>query len=207
MSAVPTVGERLAAALLPALLHRVQNTTQLIVGVRALAALEPLSLPQRSSGDLAAAARAAHEQGWLLGVLSRALGADLLLAREERDGLRPVLELVRDGLRREGRDLTFAVGEMPRLGTAIDGPDTAARCAALAALAWAAGTACERGTGPALLFARGAAGHELRADLGAGEALRSTFEELGLGRQACVLRAESAAWALHVPAAWFSFPA
>jgi hypothetical protein len=102
------LGEPLAAALLPVLLHRIRNTTQLVSGLNALLSLEPdepPSLPAGRADDLAAAAGEADELGWLLGVLAGGLGADLLMQRCEPRGLATALDLVREALRREGGDL------------------------------------------------------------------------------------------------------
>ena len=80
----------MAAALLPVLLHRIRNTTQLLSNLNALLALEPdggPALPEGRADDLAAAAGEADELGWLLGVLAGGLGADLLLRRCARRSL------------------------------------------------------------------------------------------------------------------------
>ena len=55
------------------------------------------------------------EVGWLLAVLASACGADLLLARRERDGLAGVLAAVREAVRREGRELARGPDALPRL--------------------------------------------------------------------------------------------
>src|SRR5688572_8493459 len=135
-------GERLAAGLLPVLLHRIQNNTQLLVAVRSVLDVAPESLTERSGADLSEAGEDAHEQGWLLGVLAGALGADLLLAREEPRGLEPMLRLLREGLRREGRDLAWRAGEVPSL--AVRGELRSGKlCATFAALAWEAACAVD----------------------------------------------------------------
>ncbi len=199
------VGEQLAAALLPTLLHRVNNTTQLIVAVRALAALQPLQLPERSSHDLAHAAHESHVNGWLLGVLARGLGADLLLARENYDGLLPTLELVREALLRERCELAFAVEELPRLCRCPDAPDSADLCASIAALLCTSAGSLGATKRVALAFVRGAMQHALNVDAGWCAELRTTFEDLDLQRRGCELRAESQGWSLRIPAAWLSF--
>lgn len=190
-------GERLAAGLLPVLLHRIQNNTQLLVALRSVIEVAPEGLTERGGEDLSAAGEDAHEQGWLLGVLAGALGADLLLSREEPRGLEPMLRLVRDGLRREGREIAWRAGEVPSL--AVKGELRSARlCAAFAALAWDAARAIE-GAPLELVF-------EAREDLGlvrgsggAGPELERCFAELAPALPACALRREGTAWRLELP--------
>ena len=109
----PDAGNPLAAALLPILLHRINNVTQLLTSVNAvlaLAAADGDDAPGAASlrgQDLAAASSDAEELGWLLGVLGCGLGADLLLERREPRGLDAMVRLVRQALRRAGAE--FAV--------------------------------------------------------------------------------------------------
>jgi hypothetical protein len=101
-----TSGDQLAAAMMPVVLHRLNNTTQLLTGLNALLALDrSQSLFERRAEDVAYAARVVDELGWVLAVLASASGADVLLERRRCDGLRPMLETVRDALRRDGSDL------------------------------------------------------------------------------------------------------
>lgn len=99
-------GDRLAAALMPVVLHGLNNTTQLLASLNALLALDrSQALFERRAGDVAYAARVVDELGWVLAVLASASGADVLLERRRSAGLRPLLETVRDALRRDGSDL------------------------------------------------------------------------------------------------------
>ena len=198
-----TAGERLAAGLLPVLLHRIHNNTQLLVALRSVIDVAPEGLTARSGADLSAAGEDAHEQGWLLGVLAGALGADLLLAREEPRGLEPMLRLVRDGLRREKRDLAWRAGEVPLL--AVRGELRSARlCAAIAALAWDAASAIA-GAPLELAFEAGGEVAIARGGAGGGPELDRSFRELAPTLPGCALRRDGAAWRLEMPAGTLRF--
>jgi hypothetical protein len=99
-------GDRLAAALMPVVLHGLNNTTQLLASLNALLAIDRSQvLFEGRAGDIAYAARVVDELGWVLAVLASASGADVLLERRRSAGLKPLLETVRDALRRDGSDL------------------------------------------------------------------------------------------------------
>ena len=107
-----------AAAVLPVLLHRIRNTTQLVTVVNALlSGAEPEALCERRAEDLAQAAEESRELGWLLAVLSGGLGCELAHRRAEPGGLAAALALVRDTVRRGGGTLELR-GPIPRLGSA-----------------------------------------------------------------------------------------
>ncbi len=150
MSISEPLGEPLAAVLLPVLLHRIRNTTQLVSGLNALLALEPEgavpSLAPGRADDLAAAGREADELGWLLGVLAGGLGADLLMKRCEPRGLATALDLVREALRREGGDLELPA-DLPDMTSAV--PSHGALCWIACDLTWSsaqdAGQGAKRG--------------------------------------------------------------
>jgi hypothetical protein len=198
-----TAGERLAAGLLPVLLHRIHNNTQLLVALRSVIDVAPDGLAARSGADLSAAGEDAHEQGWLLGVLAGALGADLLLSREEPRGLEPMLRLVRDGLRREGHDLAWRAGEVPLL--AVRGELRSARlCAAIATLAWDAARAIE-GAPLELAFEVGDEAAIARGSDGGGLELDEVFRELAPPLPGCALRRDRSAWRLEMPAGALRF--
>ncbi|MCC6406398.1 MAG: hypothetical protein IT453_04465 [Planctomycetes bacterium] len=98
-----------ARALLPVLLHRVNNSTQVLVGVDELLRIGRAS---EFSPDLARISSDVHEVGWLFGVLAAGLGADTLVERVERDGLASVARWATLAVRRTERELewTGAVG-------------------------------------------------------------------------------------------------
>lgn len=165
--ATTAVDEQVAAALLPTLLHRINNTTQTLVAVRAL--LDGGDMPPRCSEDLAAASRAAHEEGWLLGVIAGGLGADLLLARHESDCLAPLMKLAREAVRRAGKELEYDEASVPRL-RAPRGPDAPAAwrvCWSIAKLIWLAGSRAEAGSRMNVRFDHADGACVLRGDRGA----------------------------------------
>ncbi len=104
---------QLARALLPVLLHDLNNHTQYL---SALGALESSGDPLPNRGDgLARTAVEVEELGWLLGLCAGGFGADLLRDRSEAGGLGPLVRLLRKALRRAGRDLERADRELPEL--------------------------------------------------------------------------------------------
>jgi hypothetical protein len=109
-----SIVDPLTSALLPVLLHRLNNATQILHGWNALLAVSR-SADERAGADLAFASQVVDETGWVLAVLASASGADLLLARRERRGLAPLLEVVRDALRRSDRELATCDSPPPSL--------------------------------------------------------------------------------------------
>lgn len=112
--------ERLASdaylrAALPALLHRLNNATQVLTALNALATLPGGGemLAKRAS-DLADVVRVYDASGWLLATFGSALGARTLNERRDRAGLAHVVELARELARRDGRDLVVS-GTAPDL--------------------------------------------------------------------------------------------
>ena len=104
-------GEPLGRALLPVVLHKLNNATQLLTGLNALLALEGGEVTLEARGDdLAAVSRTVDELGWLVAVVASGSGADLLLERREPRGLEIVSRYVAKAARRAGH----GVGEGPR---------------------------------------------------------------------------------------------
>ena len=190
--------DELSVALLPVLLHRVSNVTQLLASLRAIAELEDgPGLLAANAEHVAEAADKAASIGWLLGVLAGGSGTDVLLARRERGGLRPFLELVAEGLRRRGRDLE-AKAELPELAADGAGPEGAGWqvCWTLGALLFEAALSFPEGhslaweLAPAgsaweLRFARGRPGSAERARELAGALPGLELAEAG---GACIVR-------------------
>lgn len=117
-SAPAASSDELARALLPALLHRLNNVTQVLAGVNSLVKLTNSSAPLvQCRGDLEHASGALERLGWQVHALSRALGAPIGAERREEHALEWLVELVIESLRREGRDLVLA-GALPRLPAA-----------------------------------------------------------------------------------------
>jgi hypothetical protein len=104
--------------MLPVLLHRIGNASQLLSNLDALLEAQPDALAERSE-DLAAAGEIVDDSGWLLALLGSACGARLLLDRREAHGLGPLVACVRACLRREGRDLDEAKTSLPDLAPGV----------------------------------------------------------------------------------------
>lgn len=114
-ASAPGAAGELARALLPALLHRLNNVTQLIAGVNALVRLSGTPAPlERCGRDLEHSAAALERLGWQVHALSRALGAPIGAERREERALEWLVELVAEALQREGRALASS-GALPRL--------------------------------------------------------------------------------------------
>jgi len=100
---------------LPALLHRLNNVTQVLAGVNSLVRLSASSAPLvQRAGDLEHASDALGRLGWLVGALARGMGTGIGSARQEEHALEWLLELLAESLRREGRELVRQ-GTLPRL--------------------------------------------------------------------------------------------
>lgn len=110
-------GDPLAVALLPVLLHRINNVTQLLTSLNSVLVLSAADEqgtpgPEGLHGQmLLDAARDSEELGWLLGVLGCGMGADLLLERREPRGLDATVRLVAQALRRARADLILEPAE------------------------------------------------------------------------------------------------
>ena len=106
--------ESVSRALLPVLIHEMNNGTQLLVGFRSL-----LDLPggevlfAQKAGELAAGSSRLEDLGFALAVLSTAGGADMLMARRERRGLRILWELGTQALERSGPGSVHVQGAPP----------------------------------------------------------------------------------------------
>jgi hypothetical protein len=120
---IPEPVDPLTRALLPTLLHKLGNATQLLTGVNALLAIDGGdALLEERAQDLRRTGVDIERLGWLLGVLSSGCGADLLLARRAPEGLAWMLELLRDATRRAGCAIAAPEAPPPRLAAdALDG--------------------------------------------------------------------------------------
>lgn len=116
-TALQRAADELAAAILPRMLGHLREQT---------AEFEALARrierwPERTLADETALATVESVQaqsqgvGWCLGVVAAASGADLLLARRERDGLRHMLTLVSEAL--AGHPFRPEVEALPTLST------------------------------------------------------------------------------------------
>ncbi|MFT7668336.1 MAG: hypothetical protein ACI8X5_001027 [Planctomycetota bacterium] len=115
-----SVTDPLAAALLPVLVHRMNNTTQLVSNLHAIVQLggDRNWLAERA-GDLADSAADIGELGYLLAVLSSASGADMLLARRLPRGVAILLEALADVGRRSDRNLNLPASGLPDQASTI----------------------------------------------------------------------------------------
>ena len=108
----------LVAALLPVILHKLSNATQLLASLNGLLALEGgAELALSRADDLARASTQIEELGWLLAALASASGANLLMERRERRGLELFLRVLRDALRRQGLEFSYPADTLPELSS------------------------------------------------------------------------------------------
>lgn len=113
---------QLASELLPVLLHKLNNVTQVFSGLNSLLTVtKDASLLTERAGDLEYAGAQLHRLGWVVGMLGASQGADLLLARREAQALRWSLEALVELYGREGRRLVLPE-RLPRVAPAKDEP-------------------------------------------------------------------------------------
>ena len=109
--------DELASTLLPVLIHRMNNATQLMSNLSALARCGPapggVDWIEERAEDLAGTSREVDVLGYLLAVLASASGAKLLLERRAARGLEWMTEAVGEALHREGRALAPAARAVP----------------------------------------------------------------------------------------------
>lgn len=188
-----------AAAMLPPLLHRIQNTTQLLLALRSLIGRTGAGRPEELGDSLAEASRAADEQGWLIGLLARSMGSDLLLAREERDALRISLRLVSDWARQSRGQLELPK-EWPRLALAAGAPRSAELALDTLELVW---RSLEPEQVSRLVLGRSGDSVQLVLEAAACERGASVFAGSSLARAGARLECREGSWTLALPAAWF----
>jgi hypothetical protein len=119
--AAPRARDPLAAALLPVVLHRMNNVSQGLMLAQSLFA-GPTERAPDPSRLLASHGAEIDELGWLVAVIASAAGADLVLERREPRGLELLARSVREALRREGRDFDpHVLASVPKLDPSIGG--------------------------------------------------------------------------------------
>jgi hypothetical protein len=195
----------MAQALLPVLLHDIGNTTQRLVGVRALLELDESALLGDAGADLAWASERAQEQGWLMGFLAALLGVELSPDRRWPDALAASLALVAAGLVRDGYACKLQRSELPRLSGTDGAPSDFELCVALGAVVFGAGAA-QHGAPLELMFEARGSQAAVVGSRGAGAA-REAFAEVAptLGPRA-VFEPVGDAWNLLLPAHWLIWP-
>lgn len=106
-------------ALLPVLIHEMNNGTQLLVGFRSL-----LDIPggevlfAQKAGELAQGSSKLEDLGFALAVVSTSSGANMLLARRERRAVQILWELAVRTLERSGEHQVHVQGDPPELAPA-----------------------------------------------------------------------------------------
>ncbi|MFT7676719.1 MAG: hypothetical protein ACI8QC_000692 [Planctomycetota bacterium] len=106
----------LVALLMPAVIHRLGNATQLLTGLNAMLAMgdqDALDMVAGRGEDLSRAGMHSTHMGYALGVLGSVQGDDLLLSRREPRGLEWMVELLGEALRREGGQLGAPQSPLP----------------------------------------------------------------------------------------------
>lgn len=191
----------LARELLPALLHDLANTTQRLVGVRALLEIDDDALAGGAGADLAWAAERAHEQGWLMGLMSAALDVDVLLERRWPKGLGATLALVASALGRSGRSCSVQRSELPMLSAVAGAPRDSELCLALAEVVFAAGSTVREGA-LELVVERRASRWALCGSRGSGGALAARARAFAALPQLS-LETDGESWAVLAPVEWF----
>jgi len=128
-----TTPDPLTRALLPVLLHKLGNATQLLTGLNAMLALEGgEDMFAEHAPDLSPCALTLNELGWALAVVASGGGADLLLERREPRGLAILLPLVSGAARRAGGARVSVPSDLPHLAPdALSGWELPWACASL----------------------------------------------------------------------------
>ncbi|MEM1449616.1 MAG: hypothetical protein AAF957_21300 [Planctomycetota bacterium] len=118
-----STSDPVARTLIPVLVHEVNNTTQLLVGLRAL-----LDLPggeelfSKRADELARASQQMDDLGFALAVLATANGANMLLARRNRRAVEILWSLAVRSLERSGEARVSCEGAPPSVApSALDG--------------------------------------------------------------------------------------
>ncbi len=198
---LPTDCDPLARALLPIILHKLANATQLLSGMNAMLGLEGGDeLFNARASDLSRCSLDLNRLGWALAVVASGSGADLLLSRREPRGLETLLGLVGDACRREGCAGISLPEPLPRLTPgALSGWELPW---ALASLLLAAAEEQGSGTLQWSLEPVGEAGWELR--LGESEGLAERARQVLPHLQGAQWHCADGRACLQMPAAWLA---
>lgn len=194
----------LAAALLPVLLHRLNNATQLLETLGSLARLDAERdwIGERSADLLEVSARV-EELGYVLAVLASAAGADLLQERREPRGVELLVGAARDALRRERRRLAEPAAPLPRLAAAAGAGWEAPW--AVASVLFAAGRDSDGGQELRWSLEPLPGSTRLRVDGVPGPSLSALVERVAFRGGGARLELGQADAALWMPADWLHF--
>ncbi len=137
--------ESVPRALLPVLIHEMNNGTQLLVGFRSLLEIPGgEALFAQKAGELASGSRRLEDLGFALAVVSTSSGADMLMARRERRALQILWDLTVRSLERTGEHTVHVQGTPPELApSALSGWEVPWAGAALLLVAAEAAEASE----------------------------------------------------------------
>jgi len=113
------IGERAeraawASALMPIVLHELNNVTQYLSMLHSVTSQDPESgALESSAADLAQTASSVEDLGLLMAILSTATGTDLMLARRSERGAAVVAHATTRMIRKLGRDVSIEGIEEP----------------------------------------------------------------------------------------------
>jgi len=138
--------------------------------------------------------------GFALGVLSCATGAEELSVRHEADGLEPLVALVDDALRAEGRRLAPRAGQLPELVPGVGhGWELPWACACAL---YGAGRACAPGTELGWNFERHESRWQLLCCAGLVPAARAELERLARSLEGLHCASDELSTQVELPGTW-----
>lgn len=113
---IESLVDPLGSALLPVVIHDLNNATQLLTTLNTLLGMPggERFLSERAD-DLHSVGEEVFDLGWLLAALASSTGDEMLLARRHESGLEIMATCVRSALRRKHHDLVVAEGKLPRI--------------------------------------------------------------------------------------------
>jgi hypothetical protein len=104
----------LAVRMLPVLMHRMNNATQLLSNLHAVGQyVDGNDWLRTHATDLSECSCDIHESGYLLAVIASANGADLLLERREARGVHSMVSAVIDAVSRDGGHMRAPCRPLP----------------------------------------------------------------------------------------------
>ncbi len=195
----------LTAVLMPVLLHKLSNATQLLSSLNALLSIEGgAELALSRTNDMARTSSQVEDLGWLLAALASASGADLLLERRERRGLAIFSKALQEALRRRGCELLVEPATLPDISReALDGWELPW---VLCSLVLASAGPTSRAAPLVLHFEAGTGTGRAEFDLQGAEVPPQPAQRLLLRLPGAEFLARPNGWVLAVPARWLHAP-